>query len=297
MTMIDVVNLTRKAYILNYRNESASGVFFHAHQGIEVLFIHEGTGVIVLGQKVHPISSNTIALFQPFQLHHVHMNPKNLKYIRTVLHLDPVYLDNILKTLPELRAFFRFIWKQPMPQQIFTLKDGIGELNQLYQRFHARLKLASPETDHEEFTVFMISLLHILRSYVLPPSAEANKSPLKYDHLTEYVMDWVENRFKEKFSLDELSAALYLSPYHISHLFKEKTGISITEYIIARRLKEACLLLSTTDMPVNAICLELGLENSSYFSQMFKKHIGLTPKEFRRGVKKNSPPPSQADIK
>ncbi|MFE5317609.1 AraC family transcriptional regulator [Paenibacillus sp. NPDC056579] len=282
MKLIEMVDfIGRGPFILNYKHERIGSVYdmFHSHQGIELLFVHEGTGHIVLDQKIYAISPNTLILFQPYQLHRVYMDPGAGKYIRSVLNLDPVFLDTRLKPFPELRAYFRHLWKEHVIQQIFPQEDRM-ELTLLYQRFHARLRQAPQETRYEEFVIFIISLLNYLRD----TTTSAVSSQIRTDHHTEKVMEWVEAHFKKRFSLDELAAELHLSPYYISHLFKEMTGFSIMDYVIARRLREACLLLGTTDMPVNSICYEIGLDSTSYFSQWFKKHIGISPKAFRNEV-------------
>lgn len=286
MKLIEVVNfIERGPFILNYRHELIGSIYdkFHAHQGIELLFVHEGTGQIVLDQKIASIPPNTLILFQPYQLHRVRMNDGSAKYVRTVLNFDPVYLDALLKPFPELRSYFRRMWKDKLAQQIFEQEDRT-ELAFLYERFHSRLLQASPDARHEEFAIFMVSLLSYLRETESKALSLDRTNAVRTVHHTEKVMEWVEEHFKEKFSLDELAAELHLSPYYISHLFKEATGFSITEYVIARRLREACFLLGTTDMPVHDICCEIGLDSASYFSQLFKKQIGLSPKQFRTQV-------------
>lgn len=123
MKLIEVVNfISRGPFILNYRHELVGSVFdkFHAHQGIELLFIHEGTGQIVIDQTIHAITPNTLVLFQPYQLHRVHMNMSSAKYVRSILNFDPLFLDNHLKPFPELRSYFRYIWKEKLPQQTFN---------------------------------------------------------------------------------------------------------------------------------------------------------------------------------
>ncbi|WP_028551575.1 AraC family transcriptional regulator [Paenibacillus sp. UNC451MF] len=286
MKLIEFVNfIGRGPFILNYRHELIGSVYdqFHSHQGIELLFIHEGSGQIVLDQKIHNITPNTLILFQPYQLHRVHMNLCAAKYLRTVLKFDPVFLDTHLKPFPELRSYFRYIWKDKLLQQIFHQEDKT-ELTFLYERFHTRLSQASQETRNEEFIIFIVSLLNYLRDTSLKANTYTQMKSVRSDHHTEKVMDWVEAHYKQKFSLDELAADLHLSPYYISHLFKETTGFSITDYVIARRLREACLMLGTTDMPINSICYEIGLDSTSYFSQLFKKNIGMSPKAFRGEV-------------
>ena len=61
---------------------------------------------------------------------------------------------------------------------------------------------------------------------------------------------------------------------------------SVSTYIIRKRLKHACMLLSTTDNSIIEFALDSGFENVPYFNRTFKKHIGIMPGEYRSNLKK-----------
>ncbi len=94
-------------------------------------------------------------------------------------------------------------------------------------------------------------------------------------------MRWIEAHLSDTFQLDELADDLYLSKSYISKLFRKETGSSITDYLTARRVKEACHLLQTSDLALDAICTRIGLSNVSYFIQMFKRETNITPHQYR----------------
>jgi YesN/AraC family two-component response regulator len=64
-------------------------------------------------------------------------------------------------------------------------------------------------------------------------------------------------------------------------VFKRDTGITLTEYITRERMQRACRLLSTTNLQIQTVALHCGIMDVQYFSKLFKKHIGKTPKEYR----------------
>lgn len=80
------------------------------------------------------------------------------------------------------------------------------------------------------------------------------------------------------------SAAQYLaiSESHYSRQFKQHTGQSHTAYVTAKRLERAKLMLTHTDKPIMRIATELKFQPRNYFSRTFKKHLGLTPGEYRQ---------------
>ena len=98
----------------------------------------------------------------------------------------------------------------------------------------------------------------------------------------EQILGWIEHQYAKPFQLEQLAKELHLSTYHLSHLFKEATGISLTEYIAARRMHQAVLLLTSTDKPVAQIAEEIGITNCSYFCKLFKSRMGATPHQYRK---------------
>jgi AraC-like DNA-binding protein len=98
----------------------------------------------------------------------------------------------------------------------------------------------------------------------------------------EHILGWIEHHYAKPFQLEPLAKELHLSTFHLSHLFKEATGISITEYITVRRMHQAVLLLTSTDKPITRIAEEIGITSCSYFCKLFKSRMGTTPHQYRK---------------
>ena len=64
--------------------------------------------------------------------------------------------------------------------------------------------------------------------------------------------------------------------------FAKATGLSPLEYVHAVRLEEAKQMLETEDAPIEAIALEIGYEDASFFNRLFRRKVGLTPAQYRR---------------
>ncbi|MNI97083.1 Arabinose operon regulatory protein [compost metagenome] len=75
---------------------------------------------------------------------------------------------------------------------------------------------------------------------------------------------------------------MHLSKSYVSRIFHQETGSRLVDYLTARRIKQACRLLSTTDLPVERIGITVGFPNASYFNQLFKKSLGTTPLKYRK---------------
>lgn len=90
---------------------------------------------------------------------------------------------------------------------------------------------------------------------------------------------------REDLSLDEIASQVHLSANYVSTLFKKYCGLNISDYIIKVRMEHAARLLETTKFKTYEIAEKIGYTNAQYFSVLFKKFHGMTPKEYR-GVHK-----------
>lgn len=82
-------------------------------------------------------------------------------------------------------------------------------------------------------------------------------------------------------SLKFLASQLNVNASYLSTLFKKETGTTLTEYVSSRRILHAQKLLRGTDLPIQAISLQCGIEDMYYFSRMFKRIAGVTPRGYR----------------
>ena len=94
-------------------------------------------------------------------------------------------------------------------------------------------------------------------------------------------IEYINYHFAEKLTLDDISARAGFSRYHFARIFKENTGLTLIEYINARRCDTACFLLRETKKTIGEICSECGFENPSYFAKSFCRIHGILPSEYR----------------
>lgn len=83
-------------------------------------------------------------------------------------------------------------------------------------------------------------------------------------------------------TLSKAASYLMWSESHFARKFKERTGVSFINYVTMKRLERAKFVLVHTDKPVLRIAAELEFTPLNYFSRTFKKHVGVTPSEYRR---------------
>ena len=107
--------------------------------------------------------------------------------------------------------------------------------------------------------------------------------PLPLDNIDKAI-DFINDNYTKQFSLDFLSEKFECSNNHFIKKFKEKTGYTPIKYLAIKKIDEAKRLLETTDLPISEVMERVGYEDASYFSKLFKKLVGYSPKSFRENV-------------
>ena len=131
-------------------------------------------------------------------------------------------------------------------------------------------------------TLFLISVVRNTTSNIF-----VSETPEKVSVECMKIKSYIDSHYSENITLDFLSNLTYINKFHLVHLFTKEMGISPINYLINKRIDESKKLLSTTNYSIRDISSIVGFSNSSYFSQMFKKIAGISPKTFRLNNSKN----------
>lgn len=100
--------------------------------------------------------------------------------------------------------------------------------------------------------------------------------------LAENISKYICENFGSDLSLAHLSEKYGVTPEYLSRFFKKTTGVGLNEYINIVRVTEAEKLLLNTNKSITEIAFECGFNDSNYFSAVFKKSKGITPKKFSK---------------
>ena len=92
---------------------------------------------------------------------------------------------------------------------------------------------------------------------------------------------YISKNYSKNLTLEEVANDVHLNPAYFSTVFKQSCGSSFKEYLNMVRIEESKRLLANTDYSVIDIAIAVGFEDQSYFSKVFKKYTGLTPKQYR----------------
>ncbi|NFO90844.1 response regulator [Clostridium botulinum] len=112
-------------------------------------------------------------------------------------------------------------------------------------------------------------------TYVEKSVNELKEVPIKA------AIEYIQNNFDEKVSLEQMASICNLSPCYFSKVFKKAVGVNFVSYVNDTKINKAKELLENTDIPVLNVALDLGFDDCGYFIRVFKKSQGVTPKKYR----------------
>ncbi|MCR5354383.1 MAG: AraC family transcriptional regulator [Lachnospiraceae bacterium] len=102
-----------------------------------------------------------------------------------------------------------------------------------------------------------------------------------YDKFIRSVTSYVREHLTEEINIEDIAEELFISRSYLSSKFKKETGITLSQYIQDQRIKKAQELLTTTNKSILEISTYLGFSSQGYFQNVFKKIVGITPREYR----------------
>lgn len=122
----------------------------------------------------------------------------------------------------------------------------------------------------------------IIRKYCL---LVTNHSLTGYSPLIQRVINHIDMNLSEALSLRQLSELFSINSSYLSSTFGKEMGITITNYINQQKVRFAITLLNKTDDQIQDIASQVGIHDVNYFIKVFKKIVGMTPKEYRESIK------------
>ena len=174
---------------------------------------------------------------------------------------------------------------------IMDHEQAMRVIQEVRQAVYAHLArkgiLISLVTDHEAEDMARMasrSVIDLLRwaNYLLSRVFTYEEELQKSSGIIQEIDHYIEEHYSEEIGRNEIGAAFYLVPEYVAKLYKKKTGKALKDAINDYRLTRAKTLLTTSDRKVSEIAQEVGFDNFSYFSTLFKKSMGMTPNEFRK---------------
>ena len=116
------------------------------------------------------------------------------------------------------------------------------------------------------------------------------------DDLIRQIQKYLADNYASDWDLSELAALFYINSSYLSHIFKKKTGKTLSMYIEDLRIQNACTLLSNTDLPIGEIAAAVGYSDPNYFAKRFRKKVGTSPASYRKAMASQTGASNRAGI-
>ena len=152
-------------------------------------------------------------------------------------------------------------------QHIGVHKEIISCFRQLFREFIIN------DDDAEQLCVCILREILLYTSRHLDSGAKGNPPLL--------AIEYIHRSFQNPIDIDSLAQMENMSCTAFRTAFRQHTGVSPNEYVIAQRISAACQLLSQTDKSVSAIAADVGYPDQYYFSRIFRKKMGIPPLKYR----------------
>ena len=223
----------------------------------------ENGGIAYIDSETSPITSNLIICAKPGQTRHTKF-PFRCLYVHCVLKEG--YLHDTLMGLPNF----------------ITIKDTDRYRNifeKLRKHFDARTK-----QDEIMQQSLMLELIFLLSKEI---HMQTQRESTKGNHFDiDTTLRYIKENLTEDLSLQTVAKQMLLSPIHFHNLFKASVGQTLHDYVEERRIKAAINLLLTTELTLTQIAFQCGFSSQSYFSYVFKRKMGLSPRKYVEQVNK-----------
>jgi AraC-like DNA-binding protein/mannose-6-phosphate isomerase-like protein (cupin superfamily) len=240
----------------------------HMHDDMmEIVFIKEGSGRHLIGDQQYSIRKGDLLIYNSSVLHDEYANSE------TPMRVYCCGISNLkLKGLSTNHLVSK--------DASYLLHSGeqAATIESLLEVMVSQIKEGKPGA--EEICSYLLSALLTLilqipqdNSVVVKPEECLRSNRIK---------DYIDKHYLENITLDSIAQALCISSYYLAHLFKEATGYSPIQYIIRRRIGEAQSLLINTNYSVTQIAGMVGYDNTNYFTTLFSKTVGMSPKKYRQ---------------
>ena len=107
---------------------------------------------------------------------------------------------------------------------------------------------------------------------------QKNKTDEQWGKITEYISE----NYNKKINVDDICKYVFISRRTFFYLVKQYTNLSFTDYLTNFRMKQAKILLETTQLPLSEIAESVGITDYNYFSKLFKKATNISPIRYRQ---------------
>ncbi len=250
---------------------------FHWHNEWELLRVLDGSIQIQVDDEQYCAVSGDILLIRGGVLHGG--TPHACVY--ECLTFD---LYGLFRTMEPVKKSLRPIYRQLLLSQCYFPGGTDVKFNQIAETLMAAFRSPS-HADHRE--LIAVGCLCSLFAWILEnkhyePLEERSFGSNRRIGQIKTVLEYIEQNYASAITLDSLAEVAGMNPKYFCRVFQSLTHQSPMEYVNFYRIEQAAYKLDNMEKSITAVGSECGFAESSYFTKVFKKYKGITPKEYRK---------------
>jgi AraC-like DNA-binding protein len=259
----------------------------HTHPQYEIYYLHHGRCDYLIGNRVYELHSGDAIIMNGMTPHGPMVIDREDEYVRSMFSFYPAIVREYHRALGPLDPLRPF---EVLKNRHIRLR---GERKAEFEENLRRIDKYY-NSDSVEFNRFLLAFFDLLWLIYdeCRPAMDVERTAAddvgggsdKARHV-QAVISAIERHYREPITLDWLEKRVFMSKHHLSRIFRELTGTTIIDYLYKYRINQAKILfLLNREAAVTDVCREVGFQNISHFSRLFKKFVGLTPEQYRRKV-------------
>lgn len=238
-------------------------------KGFIINITSKGEGTVFSGENAFDVKPGELLLFPPSAAHYYHRKQDCATWFHRWIYFRP-------------RAFWLdwLSWHEER-NGVFLTQGLSAETMQELEKLFIDIEYAS-KSEEPYSNDLAINLLEqlLIRCKTLQPDVISKKlDPRVID-----AMNYMTQHLNEEFTIEEVSTHICLSPSRLGHLFRDEMKMSITQWRDDQRISRAKHLLLTTNYSINQVGRIVGYTDPLYFSRVFKRKAGVSPKHFREHI-------------
>lgn len=241
----------------------------HRHARLhQVLLVEKGGGSVTLDGKAHPLSQGSLVNVPPNHVHSFRFEKDTRGWVTT---LADELMDELLVGVGTKRSEIN--QATVLQSDAFIAKT----VQQIWLEFSSQEKARA---------LMLRGLSGVLLAWVARQLAAASIGDAQANDsvLVQRFKALIEQNFASHWKVSQYAKALSISPTHLSRLTRAANGMSALRMIEARLMREARRNLAYTNLSVSSIAYTLGFSDPAYFSRVFTRDAGISPKAFRSQI-------------
>lgn len=255
----------------------------HFHPEYEIYYLIEGDRYYFIESETFYIQEGTLVFINANDIHKTDA-AKSSFHDRLLLSIKGEWLNPFLHALgfSSIETFFN-------SHKIFPLSvDSQKVIQKLIEEIAYELKEEREGYEYivkMKLTQILIYLLRYQNASPFPLEQRLSQST-KHKKVQE-ITTYIQNHLHRKLTLELLAQNFYISKGHLSHIFKDVTGLTVTEYINIQRIRYAKTLLESSMWNMTRISEMCGYDSITYFEKVFRKYNNTSPLKYRQMINHN----------